>query len=152
MDIYTLIHQDHEAARKLIEQINGLPETRYPDRFSLFGQLKEAVIEHNDAEAASFYVEFERNRDVRSKIAHSREEHAQVAYLLEKLSDTEMVPAAWNKIFTEFQRALFHHIEEEEGKVFLEARKVISRQRATQLACAMEELKLKKKELLHKAG
>lgn len=151
MDIYTLIHNDHETAKDLIAKIKSLPDVRYPDRFALFVQLKEAILDHNDAEAASFYVALERLKNVRGEIAHGREDHAHVAYLLEKLSDPEMAPVAWNTLFAEFERVLLHHINEEEGKVFVEARKILSRQQAIRLVRTMQEYKLKRRELFHKA-
>ena len=151
MDIYTLIHHDHETVKKLIGQINDLPESRYPDRFTLFGQLKDAVIVQNAAEAGSFYEALERHGDASGKMMHSRQEHAEVRFMLEKLSDNAMAEAQWKQLFAEFQEALLHHIEEEESEVFALARKLLSRQQAIQLVNSMEDLK-SKKGLLDKAS
>ena len=144
MDIYTLIHHDHETVKKLIEQINTLPESGAPDRFTLFGQFKDAAIVHNVAEAGSFYAELERYGDASAKMMHSRQEHAEVRFMLEKLSDSAMAEAQWKPLFAEFQEALLQHIEEEESEVFAMARKLLSRQQTIQLVNIMEDLKSKK--------
>jgi len=150
MDIYTLIHDDHEAARKIIEQIEA--SSSYVNRLSLFHKLRMAVVAHNDAEAGSFYVALEAHAATRQIAARSRTEHEEADTLMDDLRDTSMAQSMWEGKFAELKRALMEHIEKEETHVFAAARRVLSAKMAAELADAMQQLKLMRERLIKQAS
>jgi hemerythrin-like domain-containing protein len=150
MDIYTLIHNDHESAKEVIEQI--LSSSSHANRLSLFEKLKEAVVSHNDAEASSFYVALEAHSATRALARDSRKEHDKADAMFKDLSDKSMAPGVWESKFEELRKALMEHIDKEEGEVFTLARKTLSAQMAKELAVAMQQLKQMRKQLLRQAS
>lgn len=149
MDIYTIIHHDHEEIKKLMEKMMSLPETS-AERLQLFAQLKEDIFVHNEAKGAAFYAALERNATTKSRVQQARRHQVKMTEMMEKLS-ADMPPAEWRKAFADVQKALLSYMEEEEGALFAAAHKVLSRQKATQLAATMESFKRQRREALHKA-
>src|SRR5688500_14624286 len=109
IDIYTLIRQDHQHIRKLINRINEFSEIRYPDRFLVFRQLQELILMHMAAENATFYSRLKEHPKLKGVIRYSQIEHDEIANMLEALSETNLSPAEWNRKFAEFQNAFLHH-------------------------------------------
>ena len=152
MDIYTLIHDDHQAAHSLIEQIDALNTAQHSRRIALFEELRQTVTNHNKAEAGSFYIALEAHPSTRDMAPRSRKEHEEVAEIMAKLSNPRMPAEKWEQEFAAFRDALLHHVAEEESDVFAAARHVISPFMATELAVAMKGLKKMRQDLLRKAG
>lgn len=152
MDIYALIHNDHESATRIIEQINALPDTRHSERLILFRHLKEDLLAHNDAEDASLY-EALRQHDATLPLARdSSLEHDNLVALLDNLDSRQLSPAAWRNRFARMQQAFFHHIREEESSVFAAARRILNPATATRLTETMQRIKFLRRELLRKAS
>lgn len=151
MDIYTFIRNDHMNAREAISRINMLEQHQHSRRMELFRELKESLISHNEAEAATFYTALSVVPELKEQIRHSEKEHHEVDEMLEDLSDPGLNPNEWKMKFEEFQRALFNHIAEEEGKVFYQAQQLIPHSLSVELAGQMEHLKRMRKQVIRQA-
>jgi hemerythrin superfamily protein len=150
MDIYELIHTDHEEAKSLIEQV--MSTSSHAGRLSLSAKLRELVMLYNDAEADSFYVALDAHTSTRSIAARMRNEHKETDALFDAMMNVSMTPAAWEEKFADLRQALILHIGEEEGEVFMVARKVITPAVAQELAVAMQQLKALRRRQLRQAS
>ena len=147
MDIYTLIRNDHTKAKEIMRKILALPDSDHEKRLKLFYPLKEDLITHNEAEEETFYAALMEHSKTKKDAKHSEHEHHEAAAVLEKLDDEDMAAAKWRAKFDELCKDLMHHITNEEGCVFKEAREVLSDKTATKLATEMAQLKKIKKPL-----
>ena len=152
MDIYTLIRQDHDDVRIIIEQISLIPDSRHHERVMAFKFLRSGINAHSEAEEASFYAALAVHDGMEDIIANAKREHDLVEALMTELEEEKMTPTAWRTKFTEFQRAMFQHIRDEENIIFSMARDIFTTQNAVDLAGIMQNLKHMKHSLLRKAG
>lgn len=151
MDIYTFIRSDHMSAREAISRINILTNQQHSQRLELFSELKENLIAHSEAEEATFYAALSVVQELKEEIRHLERQHHEVDEIMDILSDPQLIPNEWKLKFDEFQRALFNHIAEEEGKVFYEAQQLIPHSLSVELAGQMEHLKKMRKQLIRQA-
>ena len=152
MDIYTYIRNDHMEAREAISRINTVEDHQHSRRMEMFRELKENLISHNDAEEATFYTALSVVVELKDQIRHAEKEHHEVDDMMDQLSNPGLTPKEWRVRFREFQRALFNHITEEEGKVFYQAQQLIPHSLSVELAGQMDHLKLMRKQVIRQAA
>ncbi|HHF7349745.1 TPA: hemerythrin domain-containing protein [Legionella feeleii] len=141
MSIYTYLKNDHQKVKELISKIEELESDEIEKRDKLFNELKKEIIIHSKAEEKIFYQPLKNEPDTQDEIPHAKEEHAEVEEMLERLSSSSLNGAAWSQLFKSMTEALFHHIEEEEGEIFTDAKKDLTSEEAMK----MEELMRKEK-------
>lgn len=141
MSIYTYLKKDHQKVKDLIAEIEGLDSSKIESRDKLFNQLKKEIIIHSKAEEKVFYQPLREEPETKDEIPHAKKEHAEVEEMLTRLSDDSLNGAAWDQLFKSMTEALFHHIEEEEGELFREAKKELSSEEELK----MEERMIKEK-------
>lgn len=141
MDIYGLIHHDHEAIRTLIEKIEALPVAQQETRMALMQQLKQSLFTHNEAKDRAFYASLEQHVAAGRYVARLRQEHQRIMALLERACDNSLPAAHWGEAFGALRDAVFSQIVQEESTIFALAHEVLSPHLAVQLAGIMEELR-----------
>lgn len=152
MNIYDVIHKDHQDAKKSIAEIRSFPSNRHIERVKLFRLLKTALISHNDSEQESFYDALLQHEQTREDTKLSIKEHDGAHELLDALENEGLTPEEWSQKFEELCVALEQHIAKEEGKIFEEARQVLPEETAIKLAQKMESLKHDRTLLLKEAS
>ena len=152
MDIYTLIRNDHNDAKKIMDKIEKMPPDRHEEKLALFHHLREDLIAHNESEEHSFYAALRQHSETRADANQSEKEHHEAALMLDDLYDDEMEPNQWEDKFHKLRVALLQHIVKEEDKVFAAAQNVLTKETAHKLVHVMQDLKKRKRVLLKKAG
>lgn len=141
MDIYHYLKKDHREVSELLDQISA---SRSPQkREELLAEVHELFLQHSEAEEATFYAALEKYPAMKETIEHAREEHKLAERFLEDLEEPPEDRTAWNKAFGELKESILHHIQEEEGNIFKQAKKHLSSEEAKQLATDMKEMKQK---------
>jgi len=140
MDIYQRLIEDHGKQRGLA---GGLARTEgdSDERRRLFDAYATELEAHADAEEQTLYAELLSEPDIQEQARHSIAEHQTADNLLNKLRQTDMSSSAWLQTFKELRHAVEHHLEEEEEKVFPQARELISETRAQALGRDFAERK-----------
>ena len=72
---------------------------------------------------------------------HGYQEHMEAETLLRTLQAADKIDAAWKQTAQKLKKALEHHIEEEEGKIFNVAQHLFTEEEAVMMAEAFEQLK-----------
>lgn len=140
MDIYSALKADHEKVLGLIDELLELSESDdYRD--VLVQQIKDELIPHSRAEESVFYNSIRAVGPDSSPVMHSFREHMEAEALLESLVVQEKVDLDWKKTARKFKDALEHHISEEEGKIFRQARSLFSEDEARMMGEAFSRLK-----------
>lgn len=132
MLIYDRIKKDHEKARKLLKE---LKDSKAGDRRSaLFDDLKREIWVHAKVEETVFYLPLMDKRKTRSESLEAINEHHIANSLLEEMDAIPQDNDMWMSKMGVLKETLEHHMEEEEEEVFVEAKKVLSKEDATAMA------------------
>ncbi|ESQ92043.1 hypothetical protein ABAC460_03845 [Asticcacaulis sp. AC460] len=141
MDIFAYIKRDH---RKVAGMMDDVMSIRLPAiRQNIFHKIRSELIAHSKAEEQTFYVAVEAaaSESVRLQMAHSVDEHQDIADCLTVLDNTPISSEFWIEKFGELKQAVTHHVHEEENDVFPKARVLLTPAQARQLAADMDRLK-----------
>lgn len=138
MDIYTVIKQDHDEARGVMEKIM---RARSPERReALVAELRHAILMHAETEEATWYAALRQFPEMEDKMAHAREEHDVVEELLDSIVRLAGDQDKFLIEFGEIKMGLEHHMHEEENELFPKSRELISPRQARELGEQMRAL------------
>ena len=144
MDIYSLLKKDHVEVNDLLDELIALNDDDDDDyRGVVIEQISKALIPHARAEESVLYNSIRSISSDNSVVMQSYKEHLEAEALLRTLQVKDKLPLNWKSTAIKLKDALEHHISEEEGKVFTEARKLFSQDEAKMMGDAFEKLKAK---------
>ncbi|HZI85681.1 MAG TPA: hemerythrin domain-containing protein [Pyrinomonadaceae bacterium] len=141
MDAFELLKSDHEKVAGILEKIEGTTERALKTREELFTQLKTELDIHAAIEEKIFYPVLEKAEESRDITLEAFEEHRLVKQLLAELESGSKDDETWTAKFTVLKENIEHHVEEEEGEMFKQARKVLSKEEIEELGTRMEKAK-----------
>lgn len=145
MDAITLLKQDHEKVKKLMDELEKTTERGVKTREELFGKLMQELTVHEKIEEEIFYPavkERAETKKVEELIAESYEEHHFVDVVAAELKTTPFDAEEWAAKFKVMKENVEHHaIEEEEGKLFPKVKRAFSAEELEDLGTQMLELK-----------
>jgi len=145
MNAFTLLKQDHETVADLLEKIDKTTERGLKTREDLFTKLKTELDVHAKIEETIFYPALENEDETRDITLEAFEEHRLVKQLLGELESMSKDAEEWTAKFTVLKENIEHHVEEEEGEMFENARKVLSKEDQETLGTRMEQAKKEEK-------
>ncbi|HEX8069851.1 MAG TPA: hemerythrin domain-containing protein [Pyrinomonadaceae bacterium] len=141
MDAFTLLKTDHEEAAQMFQQLEATEAKDEALRTQLFGQLQQALEVHTQIEEDIFYPALKQEAETREIVLHAYHEHDEIKDLLEQTAATPVTDEDWSDMLAELKEAVEHHVEEEEGEMFDEARDVLSEQQLNDLGTRMQQEK-----------
>jgi hypothetical protein len=141
MDALTLLKQDHEAVKKMLAEGEATTERGEKTRTELFANLKEAMVLHERIEEEIFYPALKEHPKARDIVLEGFEEHHVVDEVMGELEATDVTDETWGAKFKVMKENIEHHIEEEEGEMFKQARQVFEPDELEELGARMMELK-----------
>jgi hypothetical protein len=132
VDIYALIESDHRAVEELFEKLDATESPRQRER--LFEQLKAELLRHKEVEERTFYAALSVLPEITDLIEEAMEEHVDAEELLQELDGLDPEEDEWAVTLQELREEIEHHVTEEEGEIFAQAKKLLSQEQATKLA------------------
>jgi hemerythrin superfamily protein len=146
MDLFQLIRQDHQKAKRLFER---LAETAggTQSRPRLFAELKHELELHAEVEEKYFYPALRSHDDAKDLIEEALEEHGDMKEALVALDRGDKESDSWTDRLDELQEDVEHHVEEEEGEIFPLAQKLLDSTQLNTIAGEIEKAKA-----MHKAA
>lgn len=141
MNAFTLLKQDHERVAGLLEKIDETTERATKGREDLFTQLKNELDIHARIEEEILYPALEEYDETRAISLEAYEEHALVKQLLAELASAPKDTEEWTAKFTVLKENVEHHVEEEEGEMFKQARKVLTEDEIDTLGDRLQKAK-----------
>jgi len=103
--------------------------------------LKAELDVHAQIEETIFYPALKEADETHDIILEGYEEHKVVKTLLAELDALPKDQEEWGAKLKVLQENVEHHVEEEEGEMFTNARKVLSKDQAEELGARMEAAK-----------
>ncbi len=141
MDALTLLKDDHDRVKKLLADGEKTTERAEVGRTELFGTLKEEMLIHERIEEEIFYPALKSHPKAKDIVLEGYEEHHVVDEVMGELEATDVTDETWAAKFKVMKENIEHHIEEEEGEMFTQARSVFSADELESLGARMNELK-----------
>ena len=127
MDAITLLKSDHDLVKSLLAELETTTERGVKTRTELFARIKAELTVHEIIEEEIFYPELKAHPKAEDIVLEGYEEHHVVDLLLGELSDLAVDDETWGAKAKVMQENVEHHIEEEEGEMFPQARSVFDR-------------------------
>ena len=96
---------------------------------------------HERIEEEIFYPALKSHPKARDIVLEGYEEHHVVDEIMGELEETDVTDETWGAKFKVMKENIEHHIEEEEGEMFKQARQVFEADELEELGARMMELK-----------
>jgi len=141
MDAISLLKADHDKVKKLLADGEETTERAEVGRTELFATLKEEMLIHERIEEEIFYPALKQHPKAKEIVLEGFEEHHVVDEIMGELELTPVTDEQWGAKFKVMKENIEHHIEEEEGEMFKQARQVFSTDELESLGARMLELK-----------
>src|ERR1700739_4032482 len=109
MDLYQLLKQDHQKAKRLFEQLSETSDRAVKSRERLFAQLKQELVLHTEGEEQHFYPALRDQEETKDMIEEGLEEHNEVNELLQELDGPDKDDESWLEQLSELQENVEHH-------------------------------------------
>lgn len=135
-DITKVLTREHRMVAAILTHIETACEEGEFDAIAEpFAILKTKLTAHAKGEEKAVYPRFaELSDEMKDLIGEAKEEHSLVEDKLEELGRINVKDEEWKAKFTVLKELVEHHVEDEEGEVFPEARKAMKGDVAADLA------------------
>ncbi len=141
MDALTLLKDDHDRVKKMLAEGEETTERAEKTRTELFATLKSEMMLHERIEEEIFYPALKSHPKAKEIVLEGYEEHHVVDEIMGELEATDVTDETWSAKFKVMKENIEHHIEEEEGDMFKQARQVFAADELETLGARMQELK-----------
>jgi hypothetical protein len=124
VDALELLKADHDKVKKLLSEGDETTERAVKTRAELLATIKQELTIHEDIEETIFYPALKEHPKAKEIVLEAYEEHNVVDTVMAELEATDVADERWGAKFTVMKENIEHHIEEEEGEMFKQARSV----------------------------
>jgi hemerythrin-like domain-containing protein len=139
-----MLKEDHDKVKRLLEEGDATTERGVKTRTELFARIKQELQVHEAIEEELFYPALREHAEAKEIVLEAYEEHNVVDTILGELEVTPVDDETWGAKFTVMKENLEHHIEEEEGEMFKQARELLGADELTSLG---EQMRRRKEDL-----
>jgi hypothetical protein len=141
MDAVQLLREDHAKVKKILEDLDSTTERGVKTREELFTKVKRELEVHESIEEEIFYPALKEHPKARDIVLEGYEEHHVVDMVMAEIVDLPYDDETWGAKCTVMKENVEHHIEEEEGDMFKQARQVFSNEELEDLGVRMQARK-----------
>ncbi len=141
MDAIALLKADHDKVKKLLTELETTTERGVKTRAELFSTIKGELTLHEIIEEEIFYPALKTHPKAKDIVLEGYEEHHVVDVLMAELEALDVTDEKWGAKALVMKENIEHHIEEEEGDMFLKARDVFDKAELNDLGSRMEARK-----------
>lgn len=141
MDALQLLKTDHDKVKKLLNEADATTERAEKTRTELFATIKQELTVHEQIEEKIFYPALRDHPKAKELVLEAYEEHNVVDTIMSDIAQTDVTDETWAAKFTVMKENIEHHIEEEEGEMFKQARQVFDRSELQELGDRMAAMK-----------
>ena len=127
MDAISLLKADHDLVKSLLADLESTTERGVKTRTELFARIKQELTVHEVIEEEIFYPELKAHPKAKDIVLEGYEEHHVVDLLLGELAALPVDDETWGAKAIVMKENVEHHIEEEEGEMFKQARAVFDK-------------------------
>ena len=133
MDAMSLLKEDHQKVKKMLGELESTTERGVKTREELFTKVKQELAVHEAIEGEIFYPALKQHSKTGEITLEAYEEHHVVNTVLAEIEGVSYDDEKWGAKFKVMKENLEHHIEEEEGEMFKQAKQVLDEDELAQL-------------------
>src|SRR5918995_4518216 len=148
MNALTMLQEDHDKMKKLLNELESTTERGIKTREELFSTIKGELTIHEIIEEEIFYPELKAHPKAKDIVLEGYEEHHVVDLVMAELEGLPVDDESWGAKAKVMKENVEHHMEEEEGEMFKQARSVFDREELEDLGGRMEARRRTAKEEL----
>lgn len=140
----TMLKSDHVAVKRLLRELDQTSERATRQREQLVARIERALTIHSQLEEELFYPAFKKmaeDTEAEDLFYEAAEEHHVVDMVLPELKAAQTKSPEFGAKATVLRELVEHHIREEEGEMFPQARRLMSDAQLRELGEAMETRK-----------
>lgn len=142
MDVLELLKADHERMKDLLQKMLETDDGK--ERGRLFAEFKAELVAHSRAEEKILYRRLEKDEETRDEALEGYVEHEVAETLALSLEKARQKGSdKWKARCQVLSELLDHHVEEEEGEIFADARKQFSSEELEKMGEAFGKEKAK---------
>jgi hemerythrin-like domain-containing protein len=141
MNALTLLEEDHRKVKRLLTELEATTQRGVKTRSELFERIKSELTVHEAIEEEIFYPTLKQHPRAKEIVLEGYEEHDVVDRLMSELAELSVDDETWGPKAKVMMENIEHHIEEEEGDMFVKARQVLDRQELIDLGEAIAKRK-----------
>jgi predicted DNA-binding protein len=141
MNAITLLEADHAKVKRLLTELDSTTERGIKTRAELFATIKGELTLHEIVEEEIFYPALKAHPKAKDIVLEGYQEHHVVDLLMSELESLDVSDETWGAKATVMKENIEHHIEEEEGEMFRQARQVLDAAELDDLGARMEARK-----------
>ena len=141
MDAMALLKEDHRKVKKMLAELESTTERGVKTREELFTKVKQELVVHEAIEEEIFYPALKEHPKTKEIALEGYEEHHVVDMVMAEIDGVDYDDEQWGAKFTVMKENLEHHIEEEEGEMFKQAKQVFDEDELARLGESMMALK-----------
>jgi hemerythrin-like domain-containing protein len=142
MDAIEMLEQDHRRVEDLFDQFEDAGDQAYRTKGELAERIVTELRIHSELEEQIFYPAARNSPgNTADPVREAIEEHHVVAQLLDEIEVMDPGDEQFDAKVTVLRENVEHHVEEEEGELFKEARKALGEERLQELADEMGQLR-----------
>jgi hypothetical protein len=149
MEALSLLKEDHGKVKKMLKDLDSTTERGVKTREQLFNRIKRELKIHEAIEEEIFYPALKDHPKTRELTLEAYEEHHVVDLVMAEIETVPFDHETWGAKFTVMKENVEHHIEEEEGEMFKQAKQVFDQDELSQLG---ESMAKRKQELMQQAS
>ena len=138
MNAFDILKEDHKRVSDLFEKLEPTTERAVKTRGDLFATLKMELDVHAHIEETILYPVLKEVEETRDITLEGIEEHRIVKLLLAELNEMPKDTEQWTAKLTVLKENVEHHVEEEEGEMFKQARSALSKEQIEQLTTRIQ--------------
>ena len=140
-DAIALLKKDHATVKKLFEQEEGAKQAAA--NVKVFNEINAALEVHATIEEELFYpaVKKAKSEHVKDEVREGYEEHKQIKSLLAQISSITPADETYNMKIKVLKEDVEHHVKDEEGEMFPDAKKFLGEARLMELGAELEARK-----------
>jgi Hemerythrin HHE cation binding domain len=149
MNALTLLEDDHRKMRKLLDELEATTERGIRTREELYSTIKGELTIHELIEEEIFYPALKEHPNAEDIVLEGYEEHHVVDLVMAELENLPVDDESWGAKAKVMKENVEHHMEEEEGDMFKQARSVFDRAELEELGERMAARKTEAQEELN---
>jgi hypothetical protein len=141
MNAISMLETDHRKVKALLKELESTTERGVKTRAELFATIKGELTLHEIIEEEIFYPELKSHPKAKEIVLEGYEEHHVVDQLMGELESLDVADETWGAKAKVMKENIEHHIEEEEGEMFRQARAVFDKAELEDLGERMDARK-----------
>jgi len=145
MDALRLLKADHDKVKDLLSELDDTTERAVKTRPELFEKVKRELTIHETLEEEIVYPAFAAQAKLKDIVLEGYEEHHVVDLVMREIDGVSPEDEKWGAKLSVMKENVEHHIEEEEGTMFKQARQLFDQ---SELEALGRRLEARKAELL----